>query len=206
MNRYSDYSGRRFDPFDRVVERMKDAADCQECHRPLSFDGKCVRCDGIKRRSAERTGLAIAYLNGSTPAPTKCGPELAAARELYSVDLPCTCGWSLQYHFTRKHKLTCPGGTRIFEHAPTDDLEPAEVGIVGHVYRGPDSHMYRIARRVKFHNTDGIDYEVEPFGVPEPVETAFGTSLPERKLISSRAIGRTYHHHRSCPCGGGFGP
>lgn len=131
---------------------------------------------------------------------------VSSRRVLYSVDLPCVCGATLGEHASSRnlHDFKgphCPSGGTRFQHAHTDPIEPQPCpSNVGHVFGSCDRRLYRYARKVLFHNLRGeSDAEMEPFeDHPE------ATGPFERKLISGRAIGRTYHHHRKCPCGEGY--
>lgn len=129
-------------------------------------------------------------------------------RDVYSEDLPCQCGAKLGEHtseeiatwpYTRRmHKSSgCTG----FQHAETPACEPDPKGDVGHLYRGYDRRLYRVARLVRFRNTSGLDYEIEPFADDPKADL---TTKFSRRCVSAGALGRAFHHSCSCPCGGGY--
>lgn len=131
----------------------------------------------------------------------------SARRELYSTDLPCTCGAPFAEHRRSDdyEPSWCPNGTTRFEHAPTDPIEPDPHSNLGHIFGGEGKRLYVYARRVLFHNLPGdTDVEVAPHG-DDPEQGGIHGAF-KRRLISGRAIGRTFHHSRKCPCGGGYWP
>jgi len=127
-------------------------------------------------------------------------------RKMMVHDLPCTCGVRLADHgpVISSGERPCPSGDGIFRHAETEPVAPQEGSSIGHIYRGPDRHLYTMARRVTFPNTDGTDFEIAPFEADPDVDPKDSFCRFERRLISSAAIGRTYHHSRRCPCEEGY--
>lgn len=128
----------------------------------------------------------------------------ACARDIYINDMPCVCGATLVDHDVegtgmRARRVCRATACTGFAHAETPPCEPQADSPIGHIYRGWDRNLYRIARLVRFHNTDGLDFEVEPFGDADPN----AERPPKRTTVSARAIGGSYHHSRTCPCGGG---
>lgn len=128
-------------------------------------------------------------------------------RRIEVHDLPCVCGARLADHSSRapqplQDNRRCPNRDGVFEHAPTEPIEPAEEGIVGHLYRGHDRRLYRMARIVTFPNLPyDSDVEIE---LVEDDPDADPRDRSHRRLISARAVGRTFHHSKTCPCGGGY--
>lgn len=59
---------------------------------------------------------------------------------------------------------------------------------IGHLFKGYDSKIYRVTE-----HDPRIGYWLEELGNPE-----------NRKDISERAIGRTFHHHKMCECSTGL--
>ncbi len=129
-------------------------------------------------------------------------------RDLFSDQLPCKCGATLGEHamapiltWPYERRMHEVNGCTGFAHADTPPCDPSPSSDIGHVFRGYDSRLYRIVRIVRFRSSSGLDFEIEPFRDDPNAPT---TTKFERRCISARAIGRTFHHSRECTCGGGY--
>jgi hypothetical protein len=128
-----------------------------------------------------------------------------AQRVINIHDLPCgNCGCRFGDHGSYRKDYPCADGKTVFCHAETPPIDPDPTNdYIGHLYRDfCGGHLVRIARKVTFITPpDGIDFELE---VVEANPNAHEWCAPKRKLVSGRAISRTFHHSRKCPCGGGY--
>jgi hypothetical protein len=135
--------------------------------------------------------------------------EATASDEVQRVinvhDLPCAnCGGRYGDHGSYKKNYPCPNAETVFCHAETPPIDPdPDSDYVGHLYRDfSGGHLVQIARKVTYVSPpDGIDFLLQ---VVEANPNASDWCRWERKLVSGRAIGRTFHHSRKCSCGGGF--